>query len=66
MLRIVSASNVPNFHQVQMGLDGQASKAFDAIKNVILHKTLLSHPDFTNIFDIHTEASYLQLGAVIS
>ena len=49
-----------------MGLDGQASKGFDTIKNVILRKTLLSYPDFTKPFDIHFDASDLQMGAVIS
>ena len=41
-------------------------KSFSAIKNVILHKTLLSYPDFTKPFNIHTDASDYQLGAVIS
>ena len=41
-------------------------KAFKAIKNIILRKTLLSYPDFTKPFDIHTDASDFQLGAVIS
>ena len=41
-------------------------KTFEAIKNVILRKTLLSYPDFTKPFDIHTDASDYQLGAVIS
>ena len=39
---------------------------FEGIKNVILRKTLLSYPDFNQPFDIHTDASDLQLGAVIS
>ena len=41
-------------------------KAFDPIKNVISRKMLLSYPDFTKPFDIHTDASDLQLSAVIS
>ena len=40
-------------------------KVFDAIKNIISRKTLLSYPDFTNSFDIHTDASDLHMGAVI-
>ena len=40
-------------------------KMFEAIKNVFLRKTLLSYPDFNQPFDIHTDASDLQLGAVI-
>ena len=41
-------------------------KAFNAIKKIISRETLLSYPDFNKPFDIHTDASDLQLGAVIS
>ena len=41
-------------------------KVFGVIKNVILRETLLSYPDFTKPFDIHTDASDLQVGAVIN
>ena len=41
-------------------------KAFNTIKNVISCKTLLSYLDFTKPFDIHTDASDLHLGTVIS
>ena len=41
-------------------------KAFDTIKNIISHETILSYPDFTNPFDMRTDASDLQLGAVVS
>ena len=41
-------------------------KAFKAIKNIILRKTLLSYADFTKPFDIHTDTSEFQLGVVIS
>ena len=40
-------------------------KAFNAMKRIISRETLLSYPDFTAPFDIHTDASDLQLGAVI-
>ena len=40
-------------------------KAFDAIKKYILRETLL-YLNFNKPFDIHTDASDLQLGAVIS
>ena len=36
------------------------------MKRIISRETLLSYPDFTAPFDIHTNASDLQLGAVIS
>ena len=65
-LRIVSASHIPNFHQVQMELDRHKhQKAVDTIKNIILRKTLLSYPYFTKKIDVHTNSSDLQLGAVI-
>ena len=41
-------------------------KLFKAIKNVISRETLLSYLDFNQPFDIHTDASDLQLSAVIS
>ena len=39
---------------------------FDAIKRVIGRKVLLAYPDFNAPFEIHTDASKLQIGAVIS
>ena len=41
---------------------------FDAIKEVIARKTLLAYPNYDPSvgFDIHTDASTRQLGAVIS
>ena len=44
----------------------QASKSVQGDKNIILRKTLISYPDFNQPFDIHRDASDLQLGAVIS
>ena len=41
-------------------------KCFDAIKRVIGREVLLAYPDFNAPFEIHTDASKLQLGAVIS
>ena len=40
--------------------------AFDKIKQIVGHETLLSYPDFNLPFEIHTDASHTQLGAVIS
>ena len=40
--------------------------AFDKIKQIVGHETLLSYPDFNQPFEIHTDASHTQLGAVIS
>ena len=41
-------------------------KAFDDIKRVMAKETLLHYPDFNQPFEIHTDASARQLGAVIS
>ena len=39
---------------------------FDAIKRVIGHELLLAYPDFNALFEINTDASKIQIGAVIS
>ena len=41
-------------------------KCFDDIKRVIGRELLLAYPDFNAPFEIHTDASKLQIGAVIS
>ena len=40
--------------------------AFDQMKSLIATDTLLNYPDFIKQFEIHTDASLLQLGACIS
>ena len=54
------------FDKVPWTWDGKHQKAFDAVKKIISRETLLSYPNFNEPFDIHTDASDLQLGAVIS
>ena len=41
-------------------------KCFDAIKRVIGREGLLDYPDFNAPFEIHTDASKLQIGEVVS
>ena len=41
-------------------------KNLDLIKKVIAKGTLLAYPNYNARFDIHTDASQTQLGAVIS
>ena len=41
-------------------------KAFDTIKKILSKETLLVYPNFSKHFDIHTDASDYQMGAVIS
>ena len=40
--------------------------AFNKIKQIAGHETLLSYPDFNLPFEIYANASHTQLGAVIS
>ena len=44
----------------------EQDKAFQTVKQVISENVLLRFPDFQKPFDIHTDASDYQLGAVIS
>ena len=41
-------------------------KAFDQLKRVLSQQTVLAYPNFSKPFEIHTDASDTQLGAVIS
>ncbi len=41
-------------------------KAFDNVKAAIAKETVLAYPDFLNPFEIYTDASSMQLGAVIT
>ncbi len=40
--------------------------AFDTMKKILSREVLLAYPDFSQPFEIHTDASHTQLGAVIS
>ena len=40
--------------------------AFDTIKKIVTQETLLRHPGFNTYFEIYTDVSKYQLGAVIS
>ena len=44
----------------------EEQQAFDNMKKIISQEVLLPYPDFTKMFDIHTDASDLQIGSVIS
>ena len=41
-------------------------KAFENMKKLVAREVLLSYPNFNDVFEIHTDASGTQLGAVIS
>ena len=44
----------------------EQQKAFDMMKNILSREVMLAYPNFGKPFDIHTDASKTQLGAVIS
>ena len=52
--------------QAKWNWDDKCQQAFDTIKKLVARQTLLSYPNFNEPFEIHTDASKLQLGAVIS
>ena len=58
--------NFLDFQKRQIRLKDKRQKCFDAIKRVIGRKLLLAYPEFNAPFEIHTDASKLKIGAVIS
>jgi hypothetical protein len=46
--------------------EAEHQKAFDDAKRIIAREVMLAYPDFSKPFEIHTDASHFQLGAVIS
>jgi RNase H-like domain found in reverse transcriptase len=43
----------------------QCQKAFEDMKKLIAKETLRTYPNFNKMFEIHTDASKIQLGACI-
>ena len=54
------------YKNVKYDWKDEHQKRFDAIKRVIGREVLLAYTDFNATFEIHTDASKLQIGAVIS
>jgi hypothetical protein len=52
--------------QVKWNWTEECQKSFDLKKEVISKETLLTYPQFDKPFEIHTDASKVQLGACIS
>lgn len=53
--------------QIPVVLDEDAKKAFENLKNALVsQEVLLSYPDFSNDFELTTDASNVALGAVLS
>ena len=59
-LTALTSKNVP------FKWEEEHTKCFDALKRAIGREVLLAYPDFNLPFEIHTDASKTQLGAVIS
>jgi len=45
--------------------DGVHQKAFDTVKATIVKDVVLAYPDYSNAFEVYTDASATQLGSVI-
>ena len=52
--------------QAKWNWSKECQKAFDTIKKLVSRETLLSYPSSNESFEIHSDASKLQLGSVIS
>ena len=48
--------------QAKWNWSKEYDKAFDTIKKLVSRENLLSYPNFNELFEIHTDASKLQLG----
>jgi hypothetical protein len=46
--------------------DGVNQRAFDQVKCTITREVVLAYPDYSKVFEIYTDASSKQLGAVIT
>ena len=44
----------------------EANKSFEDIKKIVAEDAMLHYPDFNKPFDIHTDSSEYQMGAIIS
>ena len=54
------------FKNVKYYWNDKHQKWFNVIKRMIRREVLLAYTDFNTPFEIHTDASKLQIGAVIS
>jgi len=59
-------SKAKNTKKVPWHWDKVHQKAFDHVKATIAKEVVLAYPDFSKVFEIYTDASSKQLGAVIT
>ena len=65
-LRYFSATNGVDIKNHAMGMDSIASTSFEQNKALLSREVKLAFPDFSQPFIIPTDASALQLGAVVA
>jgi RNase H-like domain found in reverse transcriptase len=65
-ITFLSATVIINFSKVKWKWTTEYQDAIDKMKALIAKETLLTFPDISKEFEIHTDASKLQLGACIS
>ena len=54
------------FKNIKYDWKDEHQKCFDAIKRVIGREVLLAYPDFHALFEIHTDASKIQILAPLT
>ena len=61
---VASLSALENSKKFQWKEEHQ--QAFEALKKKLSKNVLLTYPDFSKIFEVHTDASDIQMGALIT
>ena len=64
--KILTPLSTVTSKQIKWNWSKNRQKAFDTIEKLFSRETLLSYPNFTEAFEIHIDASKVQLGSVIS
>ena len=62
----LSPINALTSQNIKYDWKDEHQNCFDATKRVIWREVLLAYPEFNATFEIHTDASKLKIGAVLS